>query len=111
VVLDVEFALDTDAAPATERVAALDTDGAAPDLGRVRWTGSGEGFARYLTDLAAVVDGVRLHAAVLDEDLRTLLRTTLPALRVARVLQPPVAGATLRTTLGLARPVNQFATV
>ncbi|WP_432513245.1 LLM class flavin-dependent oxidoreductase [Kineococcus sp. SYSU DK001] len=110
VVLDVEFALDTEAHPAVDRLAALDADGSAPASGRVRWSGSGEGFARYLAGLAGSVDGVRLHAAVLDEDLRTLLRTTLPALRVARLLQPPVAGATLRTTLGLARPVNQFAT-
>ncbi|WP_432562258.1 LLM class flavin-dependent oxidoreductase [Kineococcus sp. SYSU DK003] len=110
VVVDVEFALDSDAAPAAERLEALDADAAAPTRDRVRWSGSGEGFARYLTDVSASADGVRLHAAVLDEDLRTLLRTTLPALRVGRLLQPPVAGATLRTTLGLHRPANQFAT-
>ncbi|GAA0298053.1 LLM class flavin-dependent oxidoreductase [Kineococcus aurantiacus] len=110
VVLDVEFALDTEAHAAADRLAALDADAAAPASGRIRWSGSGEGFARYLSGLAGSVNGVRLHAAVLDEDLRTLLRTTLPALRVARLLQAPVAGATLRSTLGLARPVNQFAT-
>ncbi|PRY11050.1 LLM class flavin-dependent oxidoreductase [Kineococcus rhizosphaerae] len=110
VVLDVEVALDTEAHPAADRLTALDADATAPDRGRIRWSGSGEGFARYLSDLAGSVDGVRVHAAVLDEDLRTLLRTTFPALRVARLLQPPTAGATLRSTLGLARPANQFAT-
>ncbi|ABS02420.1 alkanesulfonate monooxygenase SsuD/methylene tetrahydromethanopterin reductase-like flavin-dependent oxidoreductase (luciferase family) [Kineococcus radiotolerans] len=110
VVLDVELALDTDAAPGAERVAALDADAPAPVRDRVRWTGSGEGFARYLCGLAGSFDGVRLHAAVLDEDLRALLRTTLPALRVARLLQPPLPGSTLRTTLGLTRPANRFAT-
>ncbi|MFD0482788.1 LLM class flavin-dependent oxidoreductase [Kineococcus sp. GCM10028916] len=110
VVLEVEFALDTAAASGAQRVEALDADAPAPARDRLRWTGSGEGFARYLSGLAGSVDGVRLHAAVLDEDLRTLLRTTFPALRVARLLQPPAAGATLRTTLGRPRPVNQFAT-
>ncbi|WP_432493094.1 LLM class flavin-dependent oxidoreductase [Kineococcus gypseus] len=110
VLVEVELALDTDAAPATERVAALDADGAAPERGRVRFTGSGEQFARFLTDLSARVDGVRLHAAVLDEDLRQLVRTTLPALRVQRLLQAPLAGSTLRSTLGLTRPANRFAT-
>jgi alkanesulfonate monooxygenase SsuD/methylene tetrahydromethanopterin reductase-like flavin-dependent oxidoreductase (luciferase family) len=110
VVLDVEFALDTDAASGAQRVEALDADATAPARDRLRWTGSGEGFARYLSGLAGSFDGVRLHAAVLDEDLRTLLRTTFPALRVARLLQPPAAGATLRTTLGLPRPANRYAT-
>ncbi|MEZ0165291.1 LLM class flavin-dependent oxidoreductase [Kineococcus sp. LSe6-4] len=109
VVLDVEFTLDTEAHPATERLAALEAHAPAPDRGRVRWTGSGEGFVRFLTDLAGTVDGVRLHAAVLDEDLRALVRTTLPALRVARLLRAPLPGATLRSTLGLERPANRFA--
>jgi len=109
--LDVEFALDTDAAPATERVATLDADAHAPASDAVRWTGSGAAFAQFLTEVAARFDGVRLHAAVLDEDLRTLLRTTFPALRIARLLQPPQSGRTLRQTLGLERPVNRFAEV
>ncbi|NAZ88036.1 LLM class flavin-dependent oxidoreductase [Kineococcus sp. T90] len=110
VVVEVEFALDTEAAPASERVAALEADAPAPDRGRVRWTGSGEEFARFLTDLSARVDGVRLHAAVLDEDVRQLVRTTLPQLRVARLLRAPLSGSTLRSTLGLTRPANRFAT-
>ncbi|MEW1957898.1 LLM class flavin-dependent oxidoreductase [Kineococcus sp. NPDC059986] len=111
VVLDVEFALDTTAHPAADRLAALDASAPAPDAGnsRVRWAGSGEAFARYLTDLSRTVDGVRLHAAVLDEDLPALVRTTLPALRLARLLRAPLPGTTLRTTLGLPRPANRFA--
>ena len=111
VVVEVEFALDTDAAPAADRIAALDADAPALRGERVRWSGSGEGFARFLQDLAGRVDGVRLHPAVLDEDLRQLVRTTLPALRVARLLQPPPSGSTLRSTLGLPRPVNRFSTL
>ncbi len=110
VVLDVEVVLDTDAHTAADRLAALDASTPAPDRGRIRWAGPGQALAAWLTDLTGVVDGVRLHAAVLDEDLRALLRTTFPALRAARVLQPPLPGATLRSTLGLERPANRFTT-
>lgn len=109
VVVDLEIVLDTESASGGNRLAALDVDGVSPTSNRLRHSGSGESLAELLIDLAGTVDGVRLHAAVLDEDVRQLLRSTLPALRAARLLQHPLSGASLRSTLGLARPRNRFA--
>jgi alkanesulfonate monooxygenase SsuD/methylene tetrahydromethanopterin reductase-like flavin-dependent oxidoreductase (luciferase family) len=68
---------------------------------RLRHAGSAEDLRALLDRLAGVVDGVRLHPAVLAVDLPLLATTLKPR---------PAAGNTLRETLGLPRPANQFAT-
>jgi hypothetical protein len=106
---EVELALDTPTATAEERLADLRRHGPWADRGRIRHTGDADGLVRLLADLAGRVDGVRLHPLVLDEDLPVLSRLVTPALRKARVTAAPVPGASLRTTLGLARPANRYA--
>ncbi|HEY1973006.1 MAG TPA: LLM class flavin-dependent oxidoreductase [Pseudonocardia sp.] len=105
---ELEVALDTPAVTATERVADLARHGPWPDRGRRRYTGPADGLVRLLTELAGRVDGVRLHPLVLDEDLGVLSRRVLPALSLAEVINRPVPGASLRTTLGLHRPDNRY---
>jgi hypothetical protein len=102
---EIEVALDTPRTTAAERIADL---GPWPERGRLRYAGPAAGFVELLTDLAGAVDGVRLHPLVLDEDLAVLSRIVVPALLRARVAERPVPGASLRTTLGLARPASRF---
>ncbi|MEU2678277.1 LLM class flavin-dependent oxidoreductase [Streptomyces sp. NPDC007107] len=102
---EVEVVLDA-AVPATDRLAELDGAAAWPDQGRLRHVGSPESLLELLRELADSVDGVRLHPAVLAVDLPVLAERVLPELTGARV---PGAGATLRDTLGLARPANRYA--
>ena len=106
---EVEVALDTPSATAADRLADLERHSPWPDRGRLRYTGGADGLVRLFTELAASVDGVRLHPLVLDEDLAVLSRLVLPALSLARVTARPVPGASLRTTLGLPRPANRYA--
>lgn len=107
---EVELALDSaDGTAAADRVADLDRHGRWPDRGRLRYVGGADGFVRLLTDLRARgLDGARLHPLVLDEDLAVLSRLVLPALLRARVISRQLAGAWLRTTLGLPRPANRY---
>ena len=107
---EVEVALDTPTTSATERVDSLAGHAAWPDRGRLRYVGAADGLVRLLTELATRVDGVRLHPLVLDEDLAVLSQLVLPPLLRARTIARPVAGASLRATLGLARPANRYAT-
>jgi alkanesulfonate monooxygenase SsuD/methylene tetrahydromethanopterin reductase-like flavin-dependent oxidoreductase (luciferase family) len=106
---ELEVALDTPSDTAAERVADLDRRAGWPDRGRLRYTGGADGLVRLLTELAPLVDGVRLHPLVLDEDVAVLSRLVLPALLRARTIARPVPGASLRTTFGLPRPTNRFA--
>ena len=106
---EVELALDAPAGAAADRVADLERHAPWPDRGRLRYTGGADGLVRLLTELTSVVDGVRLHALVLDEDLAVLSRLVLPALRTARVTAAPVPGHSLSTTLGVSRPANRYA--
>ncbi|MFI9387011.1 LLM class flavin-dependent oxidoreductase [Kutzneria sp. NPDC052558] len=76
---------------------------------RLRQIGSPRELAHLLSQLASVVDGVRLHPAVLAVDLPVLAEQVLPAL--ADLRRPPRPGDTLRSTLGLPRPANRHATV
>lgn len=113
VVLDLAVVLDTADAGAPARAAELDA-ATAPLPGSAwasaaRWSGSASGLVELLLTLRGVVDGVRVLPAVQDVDLAVLVRDVLPALRVARAVPTPRPGATLRDTLGLARPANQFA--
>jgi hypothetical protein len=102
---EIELALDTPHATAEQRLADL---GTWPERDRLRYTGPAAGFVALLTELARVVDGVRLHPLVLDEDLPVLSRLVVPALLKARTVARPVAGTSLRTTLGLPRPDNRY---
>ncbi|MFF5970223.1 LLM class flavin-dependent oxidoreductase [Streptomyces sp. NPDC012769] len=111
---EIEVALDTPGESADGRIADLeryagwDTAPGRPP-GRLRYTGSAHGLADLLEELSGVVDGVRLHPLVLDEDLAVLSRLVLPELFVRRVAARPLPGATLRTSLGLPRPDSRFA--
>jgi hypothetical protein len=102
---ELDIALDTPKSTADERVAAL---GPWPDRDRLRYTGSADGLIGLLADLAELVDGVRLHPLVLDEDLPVLSRLVVPALLRRRIVTRPLPGASLRTNLGLDRPANRF---
>ncbi|MEW1698300.1 LLM class flavin-dependent oxidoreductase [Streptomyces sp. NPDC093249] len=108
---EVEVALDTPGETARERVADLERHSpwsARPD--RLRYTGPAEGLVSLLAELAEHVDGVRLRPLVLDEDLAVLSRLVLPELFVRRIAARPLPGATLRTSLGLPRPLSRFTT-
>ena len=106
---EVEFLLDA-AAPADERLAELDRAAEWAASGALRHVGSAAGLTELLRSLAGVVDGVRLHPAVNALDLPILTDRVLPALSAAGLLRPaPRPGASLRGTLGLARPANRFA--
>ncbi|MGW9113762.1 LLM class flavin-dependent oxidoreductase [Microbacterium sp. NPDC055683] len=110
VVVELDVVLDARGVSAERRLDAL---GAWPDGGsaggdRLRWTGDADGLAALIARLAEVSDGVRLHPAVLDVDLEELGRLVLPALRRTIGFRSPVAGATLRETLRLAKPANRF---
>ncbi|MFC1433827.1 LLM class flavin-dependent oxidoreductase [Streptacidiphilus sp. N1-3] len=107
---ELELVLDTDV-PAAERLAELDRSGSGPwpESGRLRHVGPPAALVELLTRLAEVVDGVRLHPAVLAADLPVLTAEVLPALAAAGLHRAPRAGDTLRGTLGLPRPANRFA--
>ncbi|HEY0812356.1 MAG TPA: LLM class flavin-dependent oxidoreductase [Pseudonocardia sp.] len=104
--VEVEIALDTADATAEARIAAL---GGWPNTDRQRYTGTAAGLVAWLAAVHGQVDGVRLHALVLDEDLAVLSSLVVPSLLEAGVVARPLPGATLRTTLGLPRPVSRFA--
>jgi len=106
---EVEVALDTADATAEERVADLERHGPWSDRGWLRHIGSAAGLAVLLGELRGVVDGVRLHPLVLDEDLPELSRLVLPHLFERRHAVRPLPGASLRTHLGLDRPANRYA--
>nr|WP_248296234.1 LLM class flavin-dependent oxidoreductase [Streptomyces sp. S1D4-11] len=106
---EVEVALDTVDATADERVADLERHAPWTDSGRLRHIGSAAGLATLLEQLRGVVDGVRLHPLVLDEDLPELSRLVLPHLFERRHAVRPLPGASLRTHLGLERPANRYA--
>ncbi|MFE4752748.1 LLM class flavin-dependent oxidoreductase [Streptomyces mirabilis] len=106
---EVEVALDTVDATAEERVADLERHAPWTTGGRLRHIGSAAGLASLLEQLRDIVDGVRLHPLVLDEDLPELSRLVLPHLFERRHAVRPLPGASLRTHLGLERPANRYA--
>ncbi|MFJ5937707.1 LLM class flavin-dependent oxidoreductase [Streptomyces sp. NPDC003444] len=108
---EVEVALDTPRETARERIADLERYAPweeRPD--RLRYTGPAAGLVELLTELGGHVDGVRLRPLVLDEDLSVLSRLVLPELFVRRLAARPLPGTTLRTSLGLPRPLSRFTT-
>jgi alkanesulfonate monooxygenase SsuD/methylene tetrahydromethanopterin reductase-like flavin-dependent oxidoreductase (luciferase family) len=106
---EVEVALDTVDATAEERVADLERYAPWTDRGRLRHIGSAAGLAVLLEQLRGIVDGVRLHPLVLDEDLAEVSRLVLPRLFERRQAVRPLPGASLRAHLGLERPANRYA--
>ncbi|GAA2010979.1 hypothetical protein GCM10009839_01200 [Catenulispora yoronensis] len=105
---EIEVVLDADV-PAEDRLAALEAASHWPETGRLRHVGPAAELTELLIGLAEVVDGVRLHPAVLAVDLPVLTAEVLPALAAARLHRAPEPDRTLRDTLGLARPANRFA--
>jgi hypothetical protein len=100
------------AATAAERLAELDRISPWPVSPALRYVGSVAGFVDLFRSLAGVVDGVRLHPAVLSVDLPIVIERVLPTLSAEGLLRPaPRPGDSLRTTLGLPRPTNRFARV
>ena len=97
---ELDVLLDADE-PARARLSALDATTPWEPSARLRHIGSVDSLTELLGHLATVVDGVRLHPAVLDVDLPILAERLAGA--------GPAPGATLRATLGLPRPANQFA--
>ncbi|MEU2100927.1 MULTISPECIES: LLM class flavin-dependent oxidoreductase [unclassified Nocardia] len=77
---------------------------------RLAFSGSAGELTDLLTELSAHLDGVRLHLAVIDEDLPVLAREVVPALLRTGVAHRPIPGSTLRANLGLHRPANRYAT-
>jgi alkanesulfonate monooxygenase SsuD/methylene tetrahydromethanopterin reductase-like flavin-dependent oxidoreductase (luciferase family) len=106
---EIEVALDTPTETAAARVTELAVHSPWPDRGRLRYVGDSAGLVVLLQELAGVVDGVRIHPLVLDEDLAVLSRLVVPALLIAGTAARPLPGVSLRATLGLPRPVSQFA--
>ncbi|WP_069160818.1 LLM class flavin-dependent oxidoreductase [Nocardia altamirensis] len=102
---EIDVTLDTPGATAAERFGAAPSNSPA----RLAFSGSASALVDLLTHLSAHLDGVRLHPAVIDEDLPVLAREVLPALLRAGVAQRPVPGSTLRANLGLTRPANRYA--
>ncbi|MFE7747256.1 LLM class flavin-dependent oxidoreductase [Nocardia sp. NPDC057455] len=102
---EVEVTLDVSGVPAAQRFGET-SDGP----GRLAFSGPAQGLTDLLTELSAHLDGVRLHLAVIDEDLPVLAREVLPALLRTGVAHRPVPGSTLRANLGLPRPANRYAT-
>jgi alkanesulfonate monooxygenase SsuD/methylene tetrahydromethanopterin reductase-like flavin-dependent oxidoreductase (luciferase family) len=105
---EVEVALDTPGELAAERVASLGRHGTWPDRGRLRYVGDAAGLVRLLGELAGLVDGVRLHPLVLEEDLDVLSRLVIPPLLIARAVRSPLPGTTFRAVLGLPRPLSRY---
>ncbi|PXX70754.1 alkanesulfonate monooxygenase SsuD/methylene tetrahydromethanopterin reductase-like flavin-dependent oxidoreductase (luciferase family) [Nocardia tenerifensis] len=102
---EIEVTLDTPAATAVERFGAATPNSPA----RLAFSGTAAELIDLLTRLSGHLDGVRLHPAVIDEDLPVLVRAVLPALLRTGVTHRPVPGSTLRANLGLPRPANRYA--
>lgn len=109
VFVDLEVALDTPGRSAADRLAELNAHSPAESGARPHFSGSPAELIDLLTRLSRHADGVRLHPAVIDEDLPVLARAVLPALFRDGVAHRPVPGSTLRANLGLDRPANRYA--
>ncbi|MCU1526507.1 MAG: hypothetical protein JWP75_270 [Frondihabitans sp.] len=111
VFLQLEVALDHAGLTGDERVSALDNDALWVTDGRARYVGDADGLVGLLSSLSGVVDGVRIHPAVLDVDLDEIGRAVLPQLQHQGVFVSPRAGVSLRHSLGLQHPANRFVEV
>lgn len=107
VVAAVEVVLDAGGRDAADRLAALDAHEPWPVTGRIRLTGPPGAVADGLARVAELVDGIRLHPAVIDADAPAVAEHVLPLLDT--VIRRPAPGDTLRGLFGLTRPENVFA--
>ena len=107
---EIDVVFDSDADTAQSRLARLDAHTEWVETGHLRFVGSPALFVDVLRSLAGIVDGVRLHPAVATTDLTVFVDKVLPVLADSGVHHAPRPGSTLRETLGLARPVNRYAT-
>lgn len=107
VVAEVEIVIDAGGQSASERLAQLDRWTPWASGERFRLVGSVDEAVAQLTELAAHVDGVQLHPAVIDADLPVIIGSLLPALDRAGILL--AEAATQRELFGLERPSNIFA--
>ncbi|WP_436531347.1 LLM class flavin-dependent oxidoreductase [Actinoplanes sp. HUAS TT8] len=99
--LDVALVAATGLDAIAARAARARADGAPLVFADITVTQSPDELRDLVTRLGDVVDGVRLHLADLGDFPRF----------AAALGREPVTGATLRETLGLPRPANQFAAV
>ncbi|KQR51345.1 hypothetical protein ASF88_19480 [Leifsonia sp. Leaf336] len=106
-ILDLEFVLDAAGVPAADRVTELDARTPWPTR-RARYTGPADGLVDLIASFESVIDGVRLHPAVLDLDLAEFAFAVAPQLRDRIPLAVPRPGDTLRATLGLPDAVNRY---
>ncbi|GAA4178552.1 LLM class flavin-dependent oxidoreductase [Gryllotalpicola koreensis] len=108
--LELEVALDRAGLSGAERIERLDELEPWAREGFGRYVGDAAGLVELLGELADLFDGVRLHPAVLSEDLEELGRAVLPELRRRGIHTPPAIGTTLRESIGLPASVNRYAT-
>ena len=110
VIAELDVVLDARGQAAAARLAELDAH--TPwQSGRARFVGTAAGLTELLAGLLETADGVRLHPAVLDEELEELARLVLPELRRRGLLAPVRPGASFRELLGLRRPASRYAAV
>jgi len=109
VLVDVVVLLGADAGAAQARREVLDGLAGTPfDPATVLHVGDAAGLVELATRWAPLVDGLTLRPASLLTDL-PLLADTLPLLRREGLAGRPASGATLRDSLGLARPASRYA--
>ncbi|NYD67151.1 LLM class flavin-dependent oxidoreductase [Agromyces atrinae] len=108
VIVELEVVLDAAGESAQHRLAALDARQPWDESARLRYIGDAAGLIDLVLRLAATVDGVRLHPAVVDVDLEELGRLVLPELVARGVFTPPRPGASLRSSLDLPVPANRY---
>jgi alkanesulfonate monooxygenase SsuD/methylene tetrahydromethanopterin reductase-like flavin-dependent oxidoreductase (luciferase family) len=107
--VDIEVVLDGPDLSAADRADRLDECSPWPETGPLRHVGSAAELVELVRTLQGAVDGIRFLPAVHSVDLPILSTEVLPALAAAGLHRPPAPGATLRDSLGLARPANRFA--
>jgi alkanesulfonate monooxygenase SsuD/methylene tetrahydromethanopterin reductase-like flavin-dependent oxidoreductase (luciferase family) len=109
---DVVVALDPTPGAAAARLRQLDElDGAPLSSDAQVFAGTPEEMASLLVAWQeAGADGFRLRPAVLPYDLTAIVEGLVPVLQSQGRFRQAYAEATLRERLGLARPINRYAT-
>ncbi|HEU0163907.1 MAG TPA: LLM class flavin-dependent oxidoreductase [Thermomicrobiales bacterium] len=108
---DLEVILDSRGVPAAERLQRLNAHAVWEQGANARLIGTADELIAAIGELADAVDIVRLIPAVIDTDLQELQFAVLRPLLRDGIITAPLAGATLRETLGLEHPANRFMAV